>query len=361
MHAGIQIKSKIEYFLQRDGYQKMATDVPEYTLFFRFENQMVYAFMIVDATQNRFLMPDQYRQMKEAMAGPFTARGISDVHIQSLILAEDTESAKNICQNDIFSWIVDVVNEKLMIFEDKVADFYGMASKIEKYLTIEVENYFPEGSQQSVMEGSIADRPAKYIFWINRTLLLLNSVIFLVCMATGDLLYNLGDLNGPSTLGDGEWYRFLTSMFLHGSMDHLVGNMLFLYFFGDILEKILGHTKYVILYMLAGIGSGFVSVWMEYVTNNFTPSIGASGAIFGLVGAFIYIIIRQHGRAEGVTLPRILFLTGYSIYSGLVSTNVDNAAHIGGLFFGFFLGIFLYHTGKQNHVEKNQMKQKEVM
>ena len=216
MHAGIQIKSKIEYFLQRDGYQKMATDVPEYTLFFRFENQMVYAFMIVDATQNRFLMPDQYRQMKEAMAGPFTARGISDVHIQSLILAEDTESAKNICQNDIFSWVVDVVNEKLMIFEDKVADFYGMASKLEKYLTIEVENYFPEGSQQSVMEGSIADRPAKYIFWINRTLLLLNSVIFLVCMATGDLLYNLGDLNGPSTLGDGEWYSHVLT-WIHGS------------------------------------------------------------------------------------------------------------------------------------------------
>ena len=80
------------------------------------------------------------------------------------------------------------------------------------------------------------------------------------------------------------------------------------------------------------------SIW----TRDYTPSLGASGAIFGITGALLWIVIRNRGRHAEITMPKIIFLIAYSLYNGFVSTNIDNAAHVGGLFGGFLLAILLY-------------------
>ena len=85
-----------------------------------------------------------------------------------------------------------------------------------------------------------------------------------------------------------------------------------------------------------------MSLYSEYLLGNFAGSLGASGAIFGMIGALLWMLIRNQGRLEDITTPRILFLIAYSLYSGFRSTNVDNAAHIGGLLAGLLLCILLY-------------------
>lgn len=185
---------------------------------------------------------------------------------------------------------------------------------------------------------SIKDRPLSNHFFF-----LLNVFVFTLCTFTGDLLYTKGVMGVESVIDMKQWYRLFTSMFLHAGIDHLVSNMLILFFLGDIVERILGHGKYFFLYLLAGLGGNLLSLWFSYSIGDYTESLGASGAVFGIIGALLWLLIRNKGRLETMSIPKILFLIGYSAYYGLQSTNVDNMAHLGGLISGFILCVLLYH------------------
>ena len=78
------------------------------------------------------------------------------------------------------------------------------------------------------------------------------------------------------------------------------------------------------------------------MAENFTPAVGASGAIFGITGALLWVTTRNRGGDKKLTVLKMIFLIVYSLYNGFISTNVDNAAHIGGLIGGFVLAIILY-------------------
>lgn len=181
-------------------------------------------------------------------------------------------------------------------------------------------------------------------FGVNTYIVIINVIIFLLCTFTGGLLYNIGTMMAPLVVEYGQYYRMLTAMFLHGSVDHLVSNMLILYFLGDLVEHQIGHVKYAILYFLAGIGGGCLSIYWAYATQNFVGSIGASGAVFGIIGALLWIVIRNHGYLSemNITLGKVIFLIIYSVYQGLVGSNIDNLAHIGGLLSGMLLAFLLY-------------------
>ena len=88
--------------------------------------------------------------------------------------------------------------------------------------------------------------------------------------------------------------------------------------------------------------AGALSMYVAFVRGSMIGSVGASGAIFAVVGAFLWVLLRNHGKLETMTTKKILFLIAYSLYFGFTSTGVDNAAHIGGLLSGFVLGICLY-------------------
>ena len=82
------------------------------------------------------------------------------------------------------------------------------------------------------------------------------------------------------------------------------------------------------------------------LTSNYYTSIGASGAVFGLVGALLFLVVINNGRYAGISLPRILFAIVYMLYSGYRSPQVDNSAHIGGLIAGMLVMLIIYFIGK---------------
>jgi rhomboid protease GluP len=140
-------------------------------------------------------------------------------------------------------------------------------------------------------------------------------------------------------------------MFLHGDISHLAGNMMVLFFLGNIVEKELGHIRYFILYFISGIAGAMASLWMQSIRimygEEVVGSIGASGAIFGMLGGLLWILIRNRGHLAEMSLLRVLFLVCYALYGGLMSSNVDNAAHFGGLAAGFFMAVLLYRKKKK--------------
>ena len=184
----------------------------------------------------------------------------------------------------------------------------------------------------------------KQLPMVTVTIILINVIVYLICTFQGDLLYNEGALDAERILTDGEYYRIVTAWFLHGDEIHLFHNMLLLYCFGEMVEKRLGRIRFGILYVLAGLGGSLCSLYYMLAVEYSYVSIGASGAVFGIEGALLALVILNRGRLQTVTFGRLAFMILYSLYVGFRSTHVDNYAHIGGVAAGFLVCFILYFT-----------------
>ena len=164
---------------------------------------------------------------------------------------------------------------------------------------------------------------------------------------TTEFLLQHGALYGPGIF-EGEWYRLVTHMFLHTDIWHLGNNMLILFCLGNALEHYVGKISYVAIYFFSGILAGLGSV--VYNTDNIV-SVGASGAVFGVVGAMVWLVVKNRGKLEGFTVPRMVLFVAMSIYAGFVDQDVNNAAHIAGFIAGFLLAVLLYRKRSEPEAE----------
>lgn len=170
-------------------------------------------------------------------------------------------------------------------------------------------------------------------------LITINLVAYIMTLlpGLGDDIFYLGmSVNG--FILEGEWWRIITSMFLHGGFMHVLFNMFSLFLFGPELEKIAGKTRFLTIYLLSGIGGGLATLLTQYLGY---ASVGASGAIFGIFGAFAAILYRyRHSMPQlrQVILPIIVI----SVILTFLQPNVNETGHIGGLVTGFILGMFFF-------------------
>lgn len=155
------------------------------------------------------------------------------------------------------------------------------------------------------------------------------------------MLYH-GAMYVPYIAERGEYYRLFSSMFLHFGFDHLMNNMVVLVVIGSNLEHELGKIKYLLIYFASGLCGNILSAVWDIRMDEFVVSAGASGAIFGLIGALLYVAIRNRGRVGTISGRGIVFMIIISLYYGLTSGGVDNMAHIGGLVSGFLCAVLLY-------------------
>ena len=151
---------------------------------------------------------------------------------------------------------------------------------------------------------------------------------------------------GPLILENGEYYRLFTSMFLHFGYDHLFNNMVVLVAMGWNLELEIGKIKFLIVYFISGLAGNILSAWWDILTGSMAVSAGASGAIFGIIGALLYVAIRNRGRIGEISGKGLVFMVVLTLYYGFTSGGVDNMAHIGGLAAGFLMGVLLYRKRK---------------
>lgn len=192
--------------------------------------------------------------------------------------------------------------------------------------------------------------------YINGAIIGLNIVVFLYLDLIGssqDSLFMIekGALYVPLLLKEKQYYRLLTSVFMHFGINHLLNNMLVLFVLGGYLERALGRIKYLIFYLLCGVGANMISVVWDLITLqplSDAVSAGASGAIFGVVGGLAWAVAVNRGRLEDLSSRQLLVLVLVSLYHGMTSTGVNQAAHVGGLVCGIFLGILLYRKPCKN-------------
>lgn len=184
-------------------------------------------------------------------------------------------------------------------------------------------------------------------------LIALNVLIFIFMVLKGfgfihffsrDLI-PMGALYEPG-IQKGEWWRLITGMFLHGGILHLFMNMISLYLAGIFLENSLGTKRFFFAYLLSGIAAGLISLWWH---DKPVVAVGASGAIFGLYGVLLSMIVFNKFEASLKKYMLILLActAGYSLLMGFLSEGIDNSAHLGGLAAGFIFGFFF--SGRREH------------
>src|SRR5699024_6965978 len=167
-------------------------------------------------------------------------------------------------------------------------------------------------------------------------LIAVNLVLFFVLEVNGgstsiETLVQFGAKYNTAILADGEWWRLLSSMFLHIGFLHLALNMLALFYLGTAVERIFGNLRFLFVYFIAGLGGSIAS--FAFSTS---ISAGASGAIFGLFGALLYFGV-IHKRLFFQTMgSSILLILAINLVIGLTIEEIDMAAHLGGLIAGFF-------------------------
>ena len=115
------------------------------------------------------------------------------------------------------------------------------------------------------------------------------------------------------------------------------------------LELDIGKIKFLIVYFVSGLAGNVLSAWWDIQTGSMAVSAGASGAIFGIIGALLYVAIRNRGRIGEISGRGLVFMIVLTLYYGFTSGGVDNMAHIGGLAAGFLMGVLLYRKRKIKH------------
>lgn len=138
---------------------------------------------------------------------------------------------------------------------------------------------------------------------------------------------------------EGKYYLLLTSIFLHFGFEHLMSNTVSLLVMGWNLEPVIGPVKLLILYLCSGIGGNLLSMALDIVREEYVVSAGASGAIFGMTGALLYVAYRYRDRVREISGRGMLFVVALSLYLGFTDSGVDNAAHVGGLVVGFVFAL----------------------
>ncbi len=215
---------------------------------------------------------------------------------------------------------------------------------------------------ECVREGNKSVRRATTVFggkvtgdpgWVSKVLIAVNVVVFVLQMGLGTVVeHRFWLIGGPvfdPRLGhvvgvaDGEYWRLLTAAFLHGGVVHLLLNMYALYLFGPPLEAALGRARFAALYLVAAVGGSAASY---AVAGPGQPSLGASGAVFGLLGAF-FVVNRRLGRDS----TGLFVLLAINLAFGFIAPNIDWRAHLGGLVTGGLCAVAIAYAPERRRTQ----------
>ena len=168
---------------------------------------------------------------------------------------------------------------------------------------------------------------------VTYALIIINVIVFLLSLFNESIIQMFA-VNRFFIADLGQYYRLFTGIFLHANFLHLIFNMYALYVIGMQLESFLGKGKYLAVYLLSGLGGSMLSI---FFSNGY--SVGASGAIFGLMGALLYFGYHYRVYLGTVVKSQIIPLIIINLGIGFAMSGVNNAAHIGGLIGGCLLAM----------------------
>ena len=383
--------------LRGEGYRYCQTNLAEAGIYYKYYQVGFHIVMALDLSGGNRFSVQQYRSMEEhAMDLFYHPQGrlgdfpdgfpVYHVEMLTLLIGGDSGVERKVCAECRNVWVYQPQSGRLLIYENQPGDFFGLRGALEQGAGTggagemarqgtgaggwaETSRQGAGGWAETSWQGTgtayaSAQNTAKNrlgILWKNIRAEYVTIALVVVNVITYLVLEWLGDTtNGFFMAEHGamypdfirihhEWWRLLTAGFLHFVAVHLVNNMVILYCMGSRLERVTGHLKFFLIYLVSLIGAGLLSYGMMLRTGDYAVSAGASGAIFGVIGGFLWIVILHRGRFEQITTWGIMMMIVLTIYYGFSSAGIDNWGHIGGLLAGFAATVILYHRNRQKY------------
>ncbi len=242
---------------------------------------------------------------------------------------------KDLKNSDLVKSIFPDLNKKLKYTEDGFQLFARITNDINKHNKSDAEK------MDEVFRPKVP--------YVTYGLILLCILCYVVPILFGyyDSLVSMFSIY-PSAIKAGEYYRLLTAAFLHGNIIHLLFNCYALFVIGSQVESFLGRFKYIAIYLFSAVSASLLS--MLFLGNHL--SLGASGAIFGLMGAIVYFGYHYRVYLGNIVKSQIIPLILFNLLLGFTLPGIDNFAHIGGLIGGSVFTIALGIKYKSSNFEK---------
>ena len=272
--------------------------------------------------------------------------------LYSIIIAENSYNVslydetykylKSLCNKNI------VINEIVTIegsydyYEHDNMLIYSLRDKKVVYSSSSCKLLIPIINEMDITKKPNNKRD-KYMMLTN-ILIAINLLVFLISAWISKNIFNIDiytliimGAKVNSLIDKGQVWRLITCAFLHGGLIHIFFNMYALKILGPEIEYVYGKVKYLVIYLLSAIAASIFS----YIFGPQSVSVGASGAIFGLFGAMLIFGIKhrkQMGKAYMMNILQVIFV---NVIIGISSSNIDNAAHFGGLIVGALIALLL--------------------
>lgn len=328
--------------LEQRGYQLF--EESSKGIFVREAAERVYL-ITVSHVQNR-MTREQYENIAMRVEFMAASRYQKKTCLLHMIAVEDglfDDQVRDIVEQVENVWIVSEEDGRIYIFENQPKQFDELYEFLEQGL-----------ADAQAKEQSLAFRVTP----VNIGIVILNILYFVFIIAVNkdyfavyntDIMLKMG-ASSYEAIMQGEWYRIVASIFMHFGISHLMNNMALLTYVGCELEKRIGSLPYALLYLMSGIIGNLISLW-HYRQVDDLVSAGASGAIFGVIGALFVVLLVDHSHTQNLSPGRLLLMAGITIYYGLTTVGVDNAAHIGGLISGIIDGFLLSKISQYGKLE----------
>lgn len=336
------------YFTER-GYRSISVNVENVRIFYTERESCTIVIVMLTMYSGNEFTKEQYENMIRQIRERFNREQYKETAILGMIATGRPELVKAYCNNVENTWIIDLDKKRIIRYENQGAHFGQLYRELE--LRILPPPADADQAAAGVRSRNTVRRRTLPFGICNAAMVSVNVIIFLIMNLFGmtDIFFEKGAIYWPSIQFNNEYYRLITGMFIHSGISHLANNMLILLFIGDNLEKTVGKIRYLIIYFGTGIIAGYVSMKYNMNQGELISSVGASGAIFGVVGAVAYLVIVNKGRLQNISKRQIILFILLSLYGGLTSSQVDNAAHIGGLIAGVLVTAVIYHLHKKGH------------
>ena len=352
------VQNAIGEILTCNGFQFRQGSPGELGIYYKYHGEGFTVVLTAELRQGYTLTPQQHDIAVERVKGRFYQPGdfltdfpgelpVYHVEVLTLLITDAAEQVREMgaqCRN---VWVYLSTEGRLIVYENQPGEFYGLRHVLERGLSDAAAGKSNSANVRTA--GEIRRLPL-----ITVGLIAVNVLVYLVLELLGDtqdggFIAFYGGMYPPFLIEDHQWWRLFTAGFLHFGASHLVNNMVILFFMGERMERAVGHLRMLIVYLASLLGGSMLSFGMMLYTGDYAVSAGASGAVFGIIGGFLWVVLLHRGRVEDITTRRLLFMIALSVYYGFSSGGIDNWGHIGGIMTGFAVSMILYHGKLQKY------------
>ena len=301
----------MEKALTENGYRKMifSEEQEGYRIYYDIMKSLVNAVIFVDAGRyNTDFINSFCTSMTLQMGNAgYTTHYMTVVCLdsESPAYTSDLAVARQVCADNAFSWVYDVSEKKIYIYENQVDDFYGLKGILDS--ADDYDGTVEDEADKEYVKPTFKERvksvgaTIKTLPKVTTALVIINVAVFIICTLTDTLLYNKGAAGLKLIDSPSQIYRVITSMFLHVGITHIFSNMLLLAVLGNVVEKEVKSPSFAAMYFISGIWGTIAMFIEEIVTDKDIAVVGASGAIFGLLGVLLALVLFM--RINRSTMP----------------------------------------------------------